>query len=488
MPEGFDQSAYYEQNTERKGTMTKKLSDYRRLNADDRAALRDEVFTAYLNDVSIADIAVMYQCTEFQVRTFLRNHAKEQNISSLARKRVTFDEQFAAAVTSMYSKGYPIAKIAEEMHVSKMRVHSFIVHRHLHRDPIKLQQYRVQQTGYPYPDRRVPRERTMLKRYGVNNWAYIDPGKQFSPQKKYKKRKPKLYLSWVGWCMTQREYASVINAPATCVRRILPQRQVLGCYFPEQQVATEIVDTRQLGNRTPNYIPQRYTDCQRFNIQYIPVFYSEWVGSQNIVCARLDEILQTDAYKKRPVIFAKDCEIVLPMHGESPHFLRQNDLAPPIYGHYYGLKYKGELVSLIALRENELCRFVTSPKYNIPDALPTFLTVLQQEGYTYITTHTNSRWYTKQNIFTQCGFAWYEQVSPQKWYWTVNNDSLHYTKYIRNKMYPAEYFNMRKIAAIVNKVYNDIPSDASCETYMTKYGFYYLLDAGMNGYKLSLNE
>jgi hypothetical protein len=101
LPEGFDQSAYCEQNTERKGTMTKKLSDYRRLNADDRAALRDEVFTAYLNDVSIADIAVMYQCTEFQVRTFLRNHAKEQNISSLARKRVTFDEQFAATVTSM---------------------------------------------------------------------------------------------------------------------------------------------------------------------------------------------------------------------------------------------------------------------------------------------------------------------------------------------------------------------------------------------------
>ena len=465
--------------------MNEKLADYQRMSRDARIVMCDEIVKLYKAGTSLEDLATLYSCTTKQMLTFLKNRSRDRGIS-IARDRKPFDKTLADTITSLYTDGYPLGKIAEMTNETEMRVFSFITHHKLTRDPNKLKQYRIQQTGYPYLDRRVARERTMLKKYGVVNWAHIDPHKRFTTEKKRVKNRPKAYMSWLGWCMTQKEYAAAIEAPTTCVRRLLPKRQVVGCYFPSQQLVTEIVDVRQIGNRLPDYIPNRYNDCQALKLRYVPVFYSEWVEKPKLVCAKIDELLETDAYKERPLISAEDCEPVLPLFAEATHFLHQYDFTPPVYGVCYGLKYQDELVAVAVMYGDDLYRFVVSTKYRVPGALEVLLRMLRLRGFTYIKTHVDARWYSEQNVFTEQGFSHHELEEPQTWYWTIGSEPLHYTKYIKNKMYPTSYFNSKKIKTIVRQKYPDFPKDAPFEEYMEKYGFFHLRDAGAHKYTLVL--
>lgn len=214
--------------------------------------------------------------------------------------------------------------------------------------------------------------------------------------------------------------------------RLILNRLELDFYISNKNIAIEFDglywhnDDIQLNHR---YHLNKTEQCEAKGIQLIHVFENEWIFKQDIVKSRLKNLL--GFYDK--TVFARKCLIEKINNDEANLFLFKNHIQGPVNAAvHYGLKYNGELLSLMSFGKSrfsikyewELLRFANILGYHIPGAASRLLKQFEREIKPHsLVSYADRRW-SIGKMYKAIGFKLDHISAPDYWYFNSYADPI----------------------------------------------------------------
>jgi len=220
-------------------------------------------------------------------------------------------------------------------------------------------------------------------------------------------------------------------------RNIIPPKE-LDIYIPDKKIAIEINGVRwhsDIFGINKFYHLNKLIICQKQNIQLIHIFEDEWLYKQNIVKARLKQILGCFDGQR---IHARKCiikEISPKIKNEflEKYHLQGKDNSIVKLGAFYN----NELVSVMTFSHGniskgskpekdiwELNRFCSNYNYHIPGIASKLLTYFKRNySWKEIFSYADRRW-SVGNVYEKLGFEFIRNTTINYWY-TKGNERIH---------------------------------------------------------------
>ena len=219
--------------------------------------------------------------------------------------------------------------------------------------------------------------------------------------------------------------------------RIILYPQELDIYIPSLKIGIEFNGLHWHSElyKSKNYHLQKTIDCEKQNIRLIHIFEDEWLEKQDIVKARLLNLLGKNQFK----IGARKCKIKQVPVEEERNFLNNNHLqgyaaSTICYGLYWlspvnNKEYLVALMSFGPLRKNlgssnqeghyELYRFVTAKNFSVlGGASRLFKHFIKRFNPKQVISFADRRWSIKsdKNLYTTLGFKFDSYTEPGYFY------------------------------------------------------------------------
>ena len=188
-----------------------------------------------------------------------------------------------------------------------------------------------------------------------------------------------------------------------------------------------------------NYHLNKTLACEEKGIQLIHVFENEWNTKQNIVKARIKNLL--GVYDM--TVYARKCEIREVSSKESRAFQEENHLQGAVNAKVsLGLFYKDELVSLMTFgkcrfdkkHEWEMLRFCSKLGYHVVGGAGKLLKHFERNWKPKsLVSYADRRW-SQGKLYKALGFKLDHASSPNYWYWKNINQLESRIKYQKFKL------------------------------------------------------
>ncbi len=217
------------------------------------------------------------------------------------------------------------------------------------------------------------------------------------------------------------------------VRNIIPPKE-LDIYIPDKKIAIEFDGlywhSEEMGCDR-NYHLNKTNDCQKQNIQLIHIFEDEWLYKQDIVKARLKQILGASNIKR---IHARKCIIKEIEAKTKNEFLEKYHIQGKDSSKIkLGAFHNDELVSVMTFSHGniskgskridgvwELNRFCSNYNYHIPGIASKLLKFFERYyQWNQIFSYADRRW-SIGNVYEKLGFELEYITYPNYWYLDKN--------------------------------------------------------------------
>jgi len=204
----------------------------------------------------------------------------------------------------------------------------------------------------------------------------------------------------------------------------------LDIFIPDKNIAIEFDGLywhSEEQGKDKNYHLMKTERCLKQGIQLIHIFEDEWLFKQDIVKARLKQILGVNNVKR---IHARKCEIKEIDSKTKNEFLEKYHIQGKDNSKIrLGAFYNDELISVMTFSHGniskgsklidgvwELNRFCSNPNYHIPGIASKLLKFFQRNyNWKEIFSYADRRW-SIGNIYEKLGF-WLDSISrPNYWY------------------------------------------------------------------------
>jgi hypothetical protein len=168
----------------------------------------------------------------------------------------------------------------------------------------------------------------------------------------------------------------------TSVRNVVPGYE-LDYYHPQKKIAVEFngLYWHNYDNKPKTYHLDKHLACKELGIQLIQIWEDDWENRKEIVKRSLSHKLQVTSLER---VGARKTSIVPVPHSEAEKFLIANHIQGSANGSLrVGLTYKGELISLVVLREEKakgqlnLLRYATSR--NVPGGFTKLVAYVEKQ-------------------------------------------------------------------------------------------------------------
>ena len=206
----------------------------------------------------------------------------------------------------------------------------------------------------------------------------------------------------------------------------------LDIFFPNNKLAIEydgLFWHSTLNLHDINYHLNKTLACEEKGIQLIHVFENEWLYKQNIVKARIKNLL--GIYDK--TIYARKCEVREVSSKESRAFQEENHLQGAVNAKVnLGLFYENELISLMTFgkcrfdkkHEWEMLRFCNKLGYHIVGGAGKLLKHFERNlKPKSLVSYADRRW-SQGKLYKALGFKLDHISAPNYWYWNKKSSIL----------------------------------------------------------------
>ena len=217
----------------------------------------------------------------------------------------------------------------------------------------------------------------------------------------------------------------------------------LDIYIPSKKIAIEFDGLYWHSEEFLNkdYHLNKTQLCEELGIQLIHIFEDEWVNTPEIVKSRLKNLLNLTENR----IYGRTCIIDNITNLESIKFLNDNHLQGGINAtHHIGLRYKGELVSLMLFNKPrlgigqqkydfELSRFCNKLNTNVIGGASKCLKhFIRENTPKEIVSYADRRW-SNGRLYKTLGFEEIRINKPNYWY-VINKNRKHRFGFRKNKL------------------------------------------------------
>jgi len=209
----------------------------------------------------------------------------------------------------------------------------------------------------------------------------------------------------------------------------------LDIYIPKKKIAIECNGiswhSESFGKRSRSYHIDKTIECDKLGIKLIQIWDYEWITKQNIVKNKILNIMNGSSNKT----YARKCEIVEITNREKMIFLdnyhiQGNDKSSV----YYGLKFNGEIVSVMSFgplrvalgnkgpstNEYELYRYCSS-KTVIGGASKLLNHFIKNIKPLKIITYADIRYSGLSSMYDKIGFKLIGMTTPNYWYFKLSS-------------------------------------------------------------------
>jgi len=214
-------------------------------------------------------------------------------------------------------------------------------------------------------------------------------------------------------------------------RKILDSNKELDIYIPSKKVAIECDGIYYHSDKfclnPQDYHLQKTEECLSKGIRLIHIFEDEWIFKQDIVKARIENIL---GISNKQTVYARKCIVRQINVREKDEFLDKYHIqGKDISSVRLGLFYNDTLVSVMTFSKGsiakgskvvegiwELNRFCSNYNYQVPGAAGKLLEYFKKNyKWKEIFSYADRRW-SNGNLYKQLGFELVSTTKPNYWY------------------------------------------------------------------------